>query len=253
VANSDFVAAEAALGVQGSEICRLIVDHQPASGTWNMAVDEALLESAVGGGPCTLRWYRWEQATLSLGYFQTDSAARNDPRFGGLPVVRRLSGGGAIIHDHEWTYSCTLPARHELARDARQLYARVHNAVIRALGALGMVAEVRGTTDGSRGNEFLCFARRDDFDVVMGGQKVLGSAQRRRKGAVLQHGSLVLQASRWTREFSGVFDCAGRAVPEIHLVERLAAEVGIALAPQVERGGLSPAELRRATQLCQEP
>src|SRR5262245_38955299 len=62
------------------ESCRLIVDPLPASGRWNMAVDEALLETAVGGGPCTVRWYRWDQATLSLGYFQAPEEATRDPR-----------------------------------------------------------------------------------------------------------------------------------------------------------------------------
>jgi lipoate-protein ligase A len=253
VADFDFVEAEAASGAPRTDICRLIVDHEPASGAWNMAVDEALLESAVAGGPCTLRWYRWERATLSIGYFQAGNAAQNDPRFGGLPVVRRLSGGGAIVHDHEWTYACTLPARHDLACDARQLYALVHEAVIQALAGLGFPAELRGKADASRGNEFLCFGRGDDFDVVMGGNKVLGSAQRRRKGAVLQHGSLVLRASPWAREFPGVFDCAGRAVPEIDLVDRLAAAVGDRLAARTELGRLAPEEVRRARKLGKAP
>jgi lipoate-protein ligase A len=217
-----------------------------------MAVDEALLESAVAGGPSTLRWYRWDRATLSIGYFQAENVARNDSRFRGLPVVRRLSGGGAIVHDQEWTYACTLPARHDLARDARQLYACVHEAVVQVLAQLGFSAELRGKADASLSNEFLCFSRGDDFDVVMGGKKVLGSAQRRRKGAVLQHGSLVLRASPWTREFPGVFDCAGRAVPETDLIAHLAPVVGNRLAERVEPGRLSPAEERRARSLSQK-
>ncbi len=233
-----------------NETCRLIVDHEPASGAWNMAVDEALLESAVAGGPCTLRWYRWERATLSIGYFQDLSVARNEPRFRGLPVVRRLSGGGAIVHDHEWTYACTLPARNDLARNARQLYVCVHEGVIRALAEFGFLAGLRGKTDTRRGNEYLCFGRGDNFDVVMGGHKVLGSAQRRRKGAVLQHGSLVLRASGWAQEFPGVFDCAGRAVPEIDLIGCLTAAVGERLAARTELGRLSPEECSRARQIC---
>jgi lipoate-protein ligase A len=233
-----------------SQICRLIVDHEPASGAWNMAVDEALLESAVAGGQFTLRWYRWDQATLSVGYFQAGNAAQDDARFRGLPVVRRLSGGGAIIHDHEWTYSCTLPAGHDLARSAHELYACVHEGVIRALAEFGFSAELRGKTEACRGQEFLCFGRGDSFDVVMGGHKILGSAQRRRKGAVLQHGSLVLRASRWAREFPGVFDCAGRAVPESDLLDRLTTALGDRFAARFELGRLSPEECHRARQLC---
>lgn len=234
----------------GCEFCRLIVDHEPASGAWNMAVDEVLLESAVGGGPCTVRWYRWERATLSIGYFQDRIVAQNDARLSGLPVVRRLSGGGAIVHDHEWTYACTLSADHDLARDARQLYTRVHEGIIQALAEFGFSAELRGKTDASRGQEFLCFGRGDDFDMVMGSHKVLGSAQRRRKGAVLQHGSLVLRASRWAPEFPGIFDCAGRTASETELVKRLSSAVGNMLAARVEPGRLSPEERDRAMQLC---
>src|SRR5437899_7083966 len=95
--------------------CRVIVDTLPGSGEWNMAVDEALLESAVAGGSCATRWYCWNQATLSIGYFQTPEEALCKRRFAALPVVRRLTGGGAIVHHHELTYSCTLPARHPLA------------------------------------------------------------------------------------------------------------------------------------------
>src|SRR5262249_39981803 len=148
-------------------------DPQPASGRWNMAVDEALLEAAMGGGPCTIRWYRWDQATLSLGYFQDPQDAVHDPRLAGLPVVRRLTGGGAIVHEHELTYSCAVPARHGLARDLRGLYRAVHERVIQVLAGFGFSASLRGNVVPGRWGEFLCFARGDDFDVVMGDSKVL--------------------------------------------------------------------------------
>ena len=191
-----------------------------------MAVDEALLESAVSAGVCTVRWYRWKCPTVSLGYFQSLSALQANPRLRGLPVVRRLSGGGAIVHDRELTYSCAVPAGHRLSRDARQLYTRMHERVIGVLAGFGFAAALRGTARGDRGREFLCFGRGDDFDVVMGDSKVLGSAQRRRKGAVLQHGSLVLESSETTPEFPGVFDCGGRTVPLADLAEGLARASG---------------------------
>ena len=66
-----------------------------------MAVDEVLLETAISANLATLRWYQWEEATVSLGYFQKSADLSNDPVLSRLPVVRRLSGGGAIIHDDE--------------------------------------------------------------------------------------------------------------------------------------------------------
>jgi lipoate-protein ligase A len=236
--------------VQHSESCRLIVDLEPASGRWNMAVDEALLESAVAGGPCTVRWYRWDQPTLSLGYFQTLRTARHEPRLAGLPVVHRLTGGGAIIHDQELTYSCVLPAHQALARNARQLYLCVHERIIQVLAGFGFVAALRGDRDAARGGNFLCFDRGDDFDVVMGEHKVLGSAQRRRKGAVLQHGSLLLRRSGLACEFPGIFDCAGKSVPEARLLEQLSHAVGGLFSSRVEMGLLEARELQRAGQLA---
>ena len=77
--------------------CRLIVDP-PASGAWNMAVDEALLESVADGGPATLRFYQWSEPTLSLGYFQPYADREQHEASRELTVVRRSTGGGALIH-----------------------------------------------------------------------------------------------------------------------------------------------------------
>jgi lipoate-protein ligase A len=238
------------------EPCRVIIDPLPGSGRWNMAVDEALLESAVAGGGGTTRWYRWEEATLSLGYFQPPQDALRDRRFAGLPVVRRLTGGGAIVHQYELTYSCVLPASHPLAGNWRALYTTVHETMVHVLSGLGFNARLRGTADGARRAEFLCFGRGDDFDVIMGGSKVLGSAQRRRKGAVLQHGSLLLRRSEWTCEFPGIFDCAGRVVSEADLTEQLSRAVGALVCQKAVTGCLSKDEKRRAAQLmhtCEIP
>jgi len=231
------------------DVCRVIVDPEPMPGAWNMAVDEALLESVVAGGPPTARFYRWDRATLSLGYFQ---ARRSAPpgRFAQLPIVRRLTGGGAIVHDRELTYSCTLPASHPLALDPHRLYTEVHKKVIARLSDFAFVAALRGAREVTHQHEFLCFARRDDFDVVMGDFKVLGSAQRRRKGAVLQHGSLILRRSEWAGEFPGVFDCAGRDVPASELIETLADSIASLAAPRCRHTAISPEEHSRASFLA---
>src|SRR5688572_19512152 len=86
-----------------------IVFDPPASGPWNMAVDEALLHSTAEGGQATLRFYTWEEPTLSLGHFQTLAEREQHQASLACPLVRRASGGGAILHDIELTYSICLP------------------------------------------------------------------------------------------------------------------------------------------------
>ena len=97
---------------------RLIIDA-PAPGAWNMAVDEVLMGTASERAALTLRLYRWSAATVSLGHFQDQAKQQRDPRLASLPTVRRLSGGGAILHHHEQTYSCSLPPSHPLAQQPR--------------------------------------------------------------------------------------------------------------------------------------
>jgi len=175
---------------------RLIADPS-CSGLENMARDDVLLD-AVGQhqSPPTLRLYQWERPTLSLGYFQryADYEALPPPA-GALPVVRRPTGGGAILHDLELTYSLTLPADHGLLENgANQLYACMHDAIIMALNLQAVVSHRCGVTDDSTATRgpFFCFARRHCFDLTVGDAKLAGSAQRRTRTAVLQHGSIIL-------------------------------------------------------------
>jgi lipoate-protein ligase A len=183
-----------------------------------MAVDEALVENSRVTGVPVLRLYGWQEATLSLGYFQGSAVPA---RFGRLPLVRRLSGGGAIVHHHEVTYSLSIPAGHPLAVQPSRLYRQVHTGIAGALASLGVAVDRRGevafTADApGEGPEqsaplstrnvqpFLCFLRRNPDDLVRAGSKVAGSAQRRRRGALLQHGSLVLAASPDAPEVIGL-------------------------------------------------
>lgn len=212
MADSDFCGNQ--LDVNNLQIW---IDERPRAGSWNMAIDDVLLSLAVRRNVAALRMYRWETATLSLGYFQALAAKRSplqlSAEWSKLPVVRRISGGGAILHDRELTYSITLPQSHPFARQPLKLYDQVHAAAIELLGEIGFAARLRGIADTAADSQFLCFLRGDPRDVVsaVGGSKVLGSAQRRRKGAVLQHGSLLLQASRFSPELPGVFDLAGKS------------------------------------------
>lgn len=171
--------------------------NDPAmDGPTNMARDEALLISvgARTSSP-TLRLYEWDPPTVSLGYFQSHAAFVDLPApADGLAVVRRLTGGGAILHDRELTYSWTLPDNHELLREGpNRLYEIAHLAITRVLREIGISANPSGTSDdsGPRRGPFFCFERRHEYDLVVDGEKIVGSAQRRTRDAVLQHGSII--------------------------------------------------------------
>jgi lipoate-protein ligase A len=185
---------------------RVVIESEPQDGARNMALDEALLDTALERGECTVRLYRWREATVSLGYFQRADAAEANPELAALPMVRRLTGGGAILHHHEWTYSCSVPAGHPLAESPTQIYDRVHERFVAALREQGIEAALRGEALAGREGTFLCFGRGDPHDIVLRGHKILGSAQRRRRGAVLQHGSLLIRRSEHAPQFPGLND-----------------------------------------------
>jgi lipoate-protein ligase A len=185
----------------------LVIETIPGSGEFNMAMDAALLSLAIHRTESVVRLYRWNTPTVSLGYFQATSITngrQNNP-FVSLPVVRRLSGGGAILHHHEWTYSCILPPNHPARHNPSQLYQTVHLAIIDLLSRCNAPCKLRGDSSfintlesSAPANEehFLCFLRGNPNDIVhQRGPKVVGSAQRRRQGAILQHGSLLLRTS----------------------------------------------------------
>ncbi|MCC9599620.1 lipoate--protein ligase family protein [Stieleria sp. JC731] len=185
---------------------------------WNMAVDEAIMlsvsaDAETGKQPqAVLRFYSWETPTLSLGYFQSNGDVAS--RFETLKRVRRSTGGGAIIHDKELTYSLTIatPAGQRGAR--HDLYQGVHEQIIGQLGELGISARPY-RSDRSRifdEQAFLCFQRRTDEDIIVSGYKVVGSAQRRAKRAILQHGSVMMRSSPWATELPGIADLSSKEI-----------------------------------------
>lgn len=177
-----------------------------------MAFDEAMLDAACAD-PSTalLRTYAWIRPTLSLGYFQRIADAESDPRWNGVDMVRRPTGGGAIWHHHDITYAIVLPITHPVYAVPKELYARVHEAIAEGLRGEGFAARRRGpfARDDSGNRPFLCFTDRDSEDIVIRESKIVGSSQRRRPGAVLQHGSVLLACSNTTPELPGLSDFAG--------------------------------------------
>ena len=267
-----------------------------------------MLDLAVQSGTTSLRFYRWQQPTLSLGYFQQFADRVSHPSSNHLQAVRRLTGGGAILHDREITYTIAIPSRHPVTRSHQALYRIVHTSLIEALRDFGISAwHYRGpcctqqahaqtppvgttadaTTDcqsteqreipkrNSSSKPFLCFQRLCHGDVLMDQPSALsfpnpkssqstralsfpnpkssqstldreipsrpakigGSAQRRRKGALLQHGSVLLGRSPEAPELPGISELAGIQLPSSDLLAAwsplLAAKLDLDLEPTI--------------------
>ena len=176
---------------------RLLLDP-PASGAWNMAVDEVMLDGvAAGNAPPTLRFYQWAPPCLSLGYFQPFGVVDVDGcRALGVDLVRRPTGGRAILHDRELTYSVALPAR-LLGDDGGVLpsYHRLSLALEVGLNRLGApVARAPGSAvQPAPAHGPVCFDRPSAHEILLDGRKLVGSAQVRRATALLQHGSILIE------------------------------------------------------------
>jgi lipoyl(octanoyl) transferase len=229
---------------------RVIVEPTPCSGSWNMAVDEVLLEAAAAGQSCTLRIYEWDQATVSLGYFQSADDPSLESRFPQLPKVKRLSGGGAILHHHEVTYSITISDGHPLAVSPGVLYEEVHRRVIALLSNWGVESRLRGEAILFTKEPFLCFSRGDARDIVVGTHKIMGSAQRRRRGAVLQHGALLLARSEHAPEFPGLAELAGFSHERREVVDALQQALRNLLPGEIDDKGLTETERSHVEELA---
>jgi lipoate-protein ligase A len=164
-----------------------------------MAADETLLGAT---GPA-LRFYGWSEPTVSLGYFQSHAA-----RLPGLPYVRRPSGGMMLVHHHELTYALALAAGAPWQGNEPWLR-RMHRVIAAALAEFGIVARLHEPPDAHRDTP-LCFRHLTAGDLLVGGAKVAGSAQRRHRGALMQHGGILLAASPFAPELPGLRELTGR-------------------------------------------
>ncbi len=232
--------------------CRLLIDP-PAAGAWNMAVDEVLLEWATAQNNLGWRIYGWEVPTLSLGYFQTYADRCSHAPSRDCAVVRRLTGGGAIVHDVELTYSLVVPGAHPLAKRRDLLYNTVHKTLIDTLAELGAVASLRAALPQVPPGEepFLCFRRRSPGDVLVDTHKVAGSAQRRRRGAVLQHGSVLLGRSRAAPALNGLTEITGKPFHADQVADAWLKKIAENLFLAWRREPFSEKECRRAEELVE--
>ncbi|MCB8959607.1 MAG: lipoate--protein ligase family protein [Ardenticatenales bacterium] len=193
-------------------------DYEPASwrllitglrrGPENMAIDEAILEAvAAGEAPPTLRFYGWEPACLSLGYAQEAELVDFDAcEELGWDVVRRTTGGRAILHVDELTYSVCAPAGSSRVKgDVIESYQRLSLALVAGLKLMGLNPERAKPyyqDAGAKGPA--CFDGPSNYEIMVGGRKLIGSAQVRRHGMVMQHGTLPL-AGDITRIAKGLY------------------------------------------------
>lgn len=259
----------------------------PAEGAWNMAVDEAILESmAFEGSTPTLRLYAWEPPCLSLGYAQpVADVDLKQLAERGWDLVRRPTGGRAILHTDELTYAVIAPhSEPRLAGGVIESYQRLSQALLRALHLLQIPAEARpshpsatasspdGLLNGAAQGP-VCFEVPSNYEITVEGKKLVGSAQARRKEGILQHGSLPLVGDlrRITQALAFSSEAERRVAAERLLNRATTAEAVLGrvvrweeaaqafcqafseeLDLQLIPGELTPEEERRAGQLAAE-
>jgi len=220
-------------------------------GAENMAADETMLHTAAASGLASFRFYAWSSATASLGYFQPAAVLANDPLLRGLPWVRRPSGGATLVHHHELTYALALPPQLAGAHGQHWI-ARMHQIIARALAALGVHEGlvVAGTANGAASP--LCYHQITPGDLLLQGVKICGSAQRKQRGCLLQHGGLLLARSEYTPQLPGLADLSAAKlnVQEMSatIVDALSRETGW----QLEAADWRPEEREATAHLVQE-
>jgi lipoate-protein ligase A len=210
-----------------------------ADGAHNMAADEVLLQAAAEKGIASLRFYGWTQATVSLGYFQAAAIRRRHARLAPLPWVRRASGGKLLVHHHELTYALALPPGFVGGWMAR-MHQRVILPALNGLGLAGQITVV--SNERPAPEEVLCFLHQTTGDLVCSGKKVVGSAQRKHRKALLQHGAILLAQSEHAANLPGIKELTGMDLSVRALQEAILEEFQRETGWQGREGQWSPEE-----------
>jgi lipoate-protein ligase A len=226
---------------------RLLID-EPGEARWNMSVDEALLLEAEEAGPA-LRLYGWRAPAVSLGYRQRAPSWLSRCDAYGIETVRRITGGGAVLHAGDLTYAVIAPiGTAELPDDLAGSYDWIRTRLLEGLERAGFAGHAARAVDGAARYE-LCFAGATGFEVELDGQKLIGSAQRRTAHGLLQHGSIrIADDSALYRSLTG--DSPAPAPPPgleaDALIPALVASFREALGGRLDDATLSSAERTRA-------
>lgn len=250
-------------------IWRLILSG-PADGPTQMAMDEAIWRGvAEGRVPPTLRLYAWEPPCLSLGRHQSaDEVDREALSAAGYGLVRRPTGGRALLHIDELTYSVAAPLTDPRVRgDVLTSCQRISQGLLAALALLGVRDATAHQQKPPAAVGPVCFETPGEFEVVVDGRKLIGSAQMRGRGALLQHGALPLTGDiaricrflnppadpvRVRARATTLAEVLGRAVSWEEAAQAVAEGFACALNLQLESGELTPWETDIAHQLQRE-
>ncbi|MCB9112570.1 MAG: lipoate--protein ligase family protein [Anaerolineales bacterium] len=255
-----------------------LIHTPPSTGAWNMAVDESVLEHIFRGeSKPTLRLYSWDPPCLSLGHAQSFKDVDVERLHAqGWDVVRRLTGGRAILHTDELTYSVTGSADDPvLAGGVLESYNRLAQALLFAVQELSVPVEMKEHEDSHTQQNLnpVCFEVPSTYEITVNEKKLIGSAQARKREGVLQHGSLPL-----TGDLTRICDAlmfeneSARQIAKERLLARattVESVLGVAVAwetaaqafvqgfeaqlgIQFEHGELSKSELQRAEELVEE-
>lgn len=178
------------------------IDSGNCSPSYNMAMDEMLMRwHSTGRIPPVIRFYGWNPATLSIGYFQQSSKEINmlKVKEAGIGFVRRATGGRAVLHEHELTYSVIVSEEHEkIPANVTEAYRVISEGLLKGFQQLGFDAyfSVPATEEERQKlrdpKSAICFDAPSWYELVVEGRKIAGSAQTRQQGVVLQHGSILL-------------------------------------------------------------
>lgn len=254
---------------------RLIIS-EPLKGAMNMAIDEAIMLAVSAGlAPPTIRFYQWSPAAITLGYFQSlqKEIDLNACQDAGVDVVRRLTGGRAVLHHRELTYSLVAPGNNcQVAGSVLQSYLAISRGLVAGLAGLGIQAEItEGKKRSSHNASAACFDTPSWYELAVGGKKVVGSAQTRRGGCLLQHGSVIVEMhtdllfdllnfndenikERAKRYFSAqatsINEILGYTTNFAELYQCLQKGFAAALNITLEQAQLTSKEILRAEELC---
>lgn len=250
---------------------------------WNMAVDEAILNAHSRGlVPPTIRFFGWDPATLSIGYFQRSAKEVNFDALTekGLGFVRRPTGGRAVLHDQELTYSVIVSESHPMMpTSVNESYRVLSMGLLEGFRELGLNAEMVSLADEEEKKKFesmgsaACFDSPSWYELVVEGRKVVGSAQVRQLHTILQHGSILLDLDaellfsvltfssdrireRMMETFKeravSIKDFSGEVISYDRAVEAFTAGFARGLGVKLKAAGLTPFEQELAEQLVRE-